>query len=220
MAEYFDELGNKVEGYSAEEVAQKLEEERLTAIEEANAARQDEIDVLNEELSNKEKALGEAQEALQKERDKDKNLGGQRRVIENKENEITELKKDIEQLKQDSQSKLMEIEKKANDSKINSLIERVSEGSKELKDKIKFFYDNFKGEPKNDEELLERIKNAYTLATGGQPSIKMTGEMISGSGNSPMPNVNIPEGKISPDVLPIAHQLGITDQDIKKHKLI
>jgi len=220
MSEFFDESGNKVEAYTAEEIAQKLEEERLEAIEETNVARQDEIDVLNQTLEEKEKALTEAQEYLVKEKDKDKNLGGQRKVIESKENEIGDLKKEIEQIKQDSQLRLTEIEQKTKENTINSFLDKISDGNKELKEKIKFHYDNFKGEPKNEEEMTERVKNAYILATGGQPAIKLTGEVISGAGGAPEANVNIPEGKINPEAVPLAHKMGVTDQDLKKHKLI
>jgi len=220
MAEYFDEHGNKVEAYTPEEIEAKLEEERLAAIEEANAAREEEINALSQQLDEKEKALQEAQAELEKERNKDKNLSGQRRIIENKEDEIAALKKEIEELKQNSQARLMELEQKTKENTINSFLDKISDGSKELKDKIRFYYDNFKGEPKNEEEIAERIRNAYILATGGQAAVKLSGEIISGAGGAPQANVNIPEGKISSDLIPLAHKLGITDQDLKKHKLI
>ena len=220
MAEFFDEQGNKVEAFTAEEVADKLEEERLAAIEDANSARQDEIDELTKTLEEKEQALAEAQEALDKEKDKDKNLGGQRKIIESKEEEIKKLKEDLANTKTEITQVKEEVTKKIGEEKINNMIDKISEGSNELKEKIKFYYDNFKGEPQDDKEITERLKNAYILATGGQSSVKLTGEMISGTGEPPIPKTEIPQSKISEEAISLAKKMGITDQDLKKHKLI
>ncbi len=220
MAEFFDENGNKVEAYTMEEIEAKIEEEREAAIEEANINRQEEIDNLNLTLEQKEEELRIAQEELRKERDKEKNLGGQRKVIESKEEEIKNLKKDIEELKMTSISKIADIEKKFNEEKINSVIDKITEGNKELKDKVKFYYENFKGEPKDDNELMERVRNAYIIATGGQQKFNLTGEIISSAGEPPIGNLSGSKEKLSPEALRLAKEMGITDQDLKKYKLI
>jgi len=220
MAEFFDEQGNKVEAYTPEEIEAKLEEERLAAIEEANAAREEEINNLVQQLEEKEAALQQLQEALAKEQNKEKNLGAQRKIIENKENEIESLKKELEALKQESQTKFTELEQKTKENTVNAYLDKISNGDKDLKAKIKFFYDNFKGEPQNEQEIAERVKNAYILATGGQSSIRIAGDVISSASGTPQPKLEIPEGKINPDLIPLAHQMGITDQDLKKYHLI
>jgi predicted RNase H-like nuclease (RuvC/YqgF family) len=220
MAEYFDENGQKVEAFTQEEIEERLEAERGAAIEEANASRQEEVDSLVLSLEEKEKELETYQKNLEVEKDKDKNLGGQRKVIENKEKEIKELKEKLETVEHSSLEAIEGIKKDINTAKVENIISSVSGEDSSLKEKVKFFYDSFKGEPSNEEEVKERVKNAYVLATGGKSKVDFSGDIISGAGASPSPKVDIPEGKIPSELIPLAKQLGLTDQEMKKHKLI
>ncbi len=219
MAEYFDEEGNKVEAFTPDEVEEKLIEEREKAMEEANALREEEISGLNEEIEAKEKELEDARQALIGEKDKEKNLSGQRKIIETRENEINNLKKELDSVKKTHQDEIDGIKKSVSEARLEEMISSVSDGDESLKEKVKFFYNNFKGEPSDTKEVKERIKNAYILATGGNSGINLSGDIVSGAGSSPSPVTDIPEGKVSPEAIPLAKKFGITDQELKKHNL-
>lgn len=219
MAELFDKEGNLVDNvFTQEELDAKLSEERTKAIEDANADRQEEIDKLNEQITTKEKELETAKEELTKEKDKDKNLGGQRKIIEAKEKEVEDLKTKVSEIEKITGEKITKIEGEIKDRTISQMIEVLAPGDKDLADKIKFHYDNFKGEPKDLKEIQQRIENAYVLATGGRPQNPLTGEVISSSGGvGPKPSGG---GKVSEEVMDVAKKMGITEQEMKKHKLI
>ena len=222
MAELFDKEGNPVEALTPEEVEAKLDEIR----EQTKTESQGVIDDLQTKLSDKESELATAQEELTKERSKDKNLAGQRKVIENKAKEIETLKADVDKIKKDYETKFTEIERKGKERMVTNMIDELSGSDKNLRDKVKFYYDTFRPidetnkKPEDiEKEIQERIKNAYTLATGGRASRPLTPEIISSAGGA-TPVINPSEEKINPEQQDLAHKLGIDDQTLKKHKLI
>jgi uncharacterized protein (DUF3084 family) len=218
MVQLFNEEGQLVDALTPEEVEARLDEVRQQAIEEANASRQEEIDDLTLQVQDREEERKRIEAELLKEKDKDKNLGGQRRVIEAKEKEIDELTKKIDNYKTEIDKKIGDIEGRGKEKTITEMIMGVAEDNKELADKIRFWYESFKGEPASEEETKQRIQNAYTLATGGKRANIMSGSLMSSAGSLPVIN---PSGeKLSPDVQDLAHKMGINDQSLKKHKLI
>jgi len=220
MSEFLDANGNAVEAFTPEEVEGKLEEEREQAVLDTNALREEEIKVLSGGLEEKETELEELRKELAGEKDKDKNLGGQRKVIETKEEEIEKLKVEMDGIRKTNQDEIAGIKKSVSENRLLEMITSITDGDSALEEKIKFHYDNFRGEPKDTKEVKERIKNAYILATDGKPNMNISGSIISGAGSAPVPKTGIPEGKVSPEALSVAKKLGITDQEIKKHKLI
>ncbi len=110
------------------------------------------------------------------------------------------------------------IKKEIKDGKIDSAIKRIVGDDTELQDKVKLHYDNFKGEPKDAKEVKERIENAYILATGSKPVSSLSSDVI-GTGKGGFPRTEI-KGKISEDGASVAEKLGISKEDLKKHKLL
>jgi DNA repair exonuclease SbcCD ATPase subunit len=212
MGTYTDKDGNTVEALTPAEVEEKLADVRAEAIDEANADRQAEIDDLNTQLAEKETALAT-------EKAKDKNLSGQRTVIKDREEEIAGLKKTIEEVKADTSKKIDEIGASAKKKVVEDMIGNLVGDEKELKDKVQFFYDSFKGEPATEDERKQRINQAYILATGGRPANPFSASVISAQGGIPQTKMQT-EGKLSPGVENVAHNLGIDDQELKKYNLI
>ena len=222
MGEYVDKDGNVVEAFTSEEVEEKLDAAR----EETKGEIQTTVDDLQTKLTDKETELKTAQEELEREKSKDKNLAGQRKVIEDKVKEIDGLKIDVEKIKKDYETKFSDIERKGKEKMVTNMVDELAGSDKNLGDKIKFFYDTFKPldetnkKPEEiEKEIQERIKNAYTLATGGRAVSPLTPAMISSAGGA-TPVINPSGEKLNSDQVDLAHKLGIPDSDLKKHKLI
>jgi len=218
MAELFNEQGEKVEALTPEEVEQKLNEAREQAIEETNRLRQEEIDDLSLQMESRNEDLEKARQELEVEKSKDKNLAGQGRIIKEKEKKIDELEVKHKELEEKLNQRINEVEQKGKEKTISGMIQELSGGDKDISTKIRFYYDSFKGEPADEKEIQDRIQNAYTLATGGKPISPLTGSAISSGGG--MPVINPSGEKVSPEVQDLAHKMGVSDQEMKKHKLI
>ena len=135
-----------------------------------------------------------------------------------KEKVIEDLTKSVNDLKASTEQKLASLEAKDRIKMVNDLIEALSEGDKNVKEKMKFFYDNFKGDPADAKETEERVRNAYTLATGGRSARPLTSSMISSAEG--IPQINPTGEKMSTELQDLAHRMGVSDQEMKKHKLI
>lgn len=225
MAQLFDKDGNIVEALTPEEVEGKLNEIKEQTKEEVETEKQGEIDDLKIQLEEKEDILKAAQDDLEREMNKDKNLGGQRRVIEAKEKEIDGLKKGMDDLKKTMEGKLQEIESNQKEKMVDDMIDRLAMDDQELKDKIKFYYNNFKpidekGKKKEDieKEIVTRIQNAHTLAGGTKPAMPLSSQIISSAGGAP--TINPTGEKLDSDLQDLAHRMGIDDSELKKHKLV
>ena len=225
-AEFVDKDGNTVEAFTPEEMEEKLNATK----EEIRQEMQEEINLTEREMNQKEIELRQAQEDLETEKQKDKNLAGQRRVIGEKEKEIETMKADIGQIKKDFETKLFERDQKDKQKMIDGMVSELAGSDQNLKDKIKFYYDTFRpideknkdGKEKTQEEIgneiKERIKNAYTLASGGKSASPLSPAVISSAGATPV--INPMGDKIKPEQQELAHKLGIGEGELKKHKLI
>jgi F0F1-type ATP synthase membrane subunit b/b' len=136
--ELFDKDGNLVEALTPEEVEARLNEIK----EQTRVEIQETIESLQTQLNDKEAELKIAQEELIKEKSKDKNLAGQRKVIEEKVKEIETLKADVDKIKNDYEAKFMEIERRGRERMITNMIDELAGNDKNLADKIKFYYED------------------------------------------------------------------------------
>jgi len=218
MAQLFNEEGKLVEAYTPEEVEEKLNEVRQQAIEEATASKQEEIDDLLLQLKEKESEIEKAYSELEKEKSKDKNLIGQRKIIEEKERKVEELEKGLAEMKSLMEQKINEIELKSKERVISDMINNLAGDNKDLAEKIRFFYDQFKGEPVDEKQIQERIHNSYILATGAKTVSPISSTVISSAVG--MPQINTNKEKISSELQDLARKMGISDQELKKNKLI
>jgi len=218
MTEFFNEKGESIEALTVEEVETKLNEAREMAIEETNKLRQEEIDDLQLQMESKDTELEKAKKDLEVELSKDKNLAGQGRIIRDKEKKIDELEEKYKGLEQKLDDKITAVETKSREKMVNSMISELSGNDKDMTNKIKFYFDSFKGEPADDNEIQQRIQNAYVLATGAKPTSPLSGATISSVGG--MPVINPSGEKLSETGKEAAHDLGISDKELKSHKLI
>jgi hypothetical protein len=217
MSTLFDEQGNAVEALTPEEVEAKLDSIRQSAIEEANQLRQEEIDNLTTQMTEKETLLAVKEAELVAEKSKEKNLSGQRIIIGEKNAAIEKLNSEITELRGTMTTRLNELESKGQTKVVDDMIASVAGTDKELAAKVRLHYNSFVGVPENDEKMKERIKNAYTLATGGRIN-PLSGSILSGAGEGTELN---PTGeKVSPEVQEFGKKMGISDVELKKHKLI
>ena len=214
----FDENGNAVEAMLPEEVEKKLDEIRQGAIEEANQLRQEEIDNLTSQMTEKEKLLVEKEEELSKEKSKDKNLAGQRQIIGDKNVAIEKLQTEIDALKTTLATEITTIKSQGQTRVIEDMIAGVAGNNKELADKIRLHYNSFAGVPENEEKIKERIANSYVLATGTRSTNPLSSSILSSAGGS-IDNKPV-EGQLSPEAQEFGKKMGVTDLDLKKHKLL
>lgn len=207
--ELFDADGNVIEGaMTADQVQTKLEEftkEKDTALETLKT----EHDTKTQELQGKIDELTDEMEKLTK---KDVNF---EKLRKQKEGAEELLKKVEEKFKGEFDG----IKKEVREGKLDAAIKNVIGTDPELHEKVKEFYNNFKGEPKDKEEMSERIKNAYTLATGSAPKDPLSSDVIGTGGGQPSTPSQY-KGKISEGAMDVAKNLGITEEELKKEKLI
>lgn len=214
MTDLYDKDGTLIEGaLTEEEYNEKLDETKK----EQEKVTQDKVDELNKEIGVKEQSLKDAEELLEKEKDKDKNLKGQRETIEGKEGEITELKKSIE----DMTTKIDGLTTASQENKLLPIFDKLANGNEELGKKIKFHYDSFKGVPADEEERKKRLESAYILATGGKKPSAVSGVVASAAGGSaPMGEENAGKEKLSTEGKAFLPDFGISDKEAKEAGLI
>jgi alanyl-tRNA synthetase len=202
--------GEQVEVFTSDELNAKIDEIREETLESANQSKEEEINDLVKQIEDKEKEIANIK---LNENDKSKNLSNQREVIENKEKEKTELMKQLEETKSVANQAFNLIKEKTLDDKIK-LIAQDEETAK----KVKHYYSQFTGEPKDEKEVNERINNAFILASGGASNPISAGVISSAGGYNPNP-VGSTE-KLNAEQVDLAHKLGLSDEDLKKNKLL
>jgi chromosome segregation ATPase len=219
MAQLYDEDGNPVEALTEEEIEARILEEKEKAKEEVSISIEQERVELEEKLKEKEQEAEDLKTALEKEQSKEKNLSGQRQVITKKDKEIDELKTQIGSLQTKMDQEFSDMKSQGRDRMIKNMVTGLSGGNQDIADKIKLFYDSFKGDVATEEEIEERIRNAYLLATGGEkPRSVLNSRIISSASGSPSIKTN--GEKLSSEVVELAKNMGIEEKDLKKHKLI
>lgn len=229
MPNLFNEAGDPVEGaLTPEEVEAKLDAAKTETAAQVQAEKDAEIEEIKGTLTERETALEQAQKDLEaaKAGDKGLNFAAQRKIIEEKQAAYDKLTKDFDAFKTETQTRLGEIVSETKNRGVNALIETAAGGNAGLKDKIKFFYDAFKpidekGKKEEDlqKEIAERVKNAMILATGGRPAVQITSQMISSAGGG-LSGINPTGEKFSPEQQDLASKMGISNDDLKKHRLI
>jgi len=204
MSEFFDANGEPIEGFSQEEVDAKLEE----GTKELESAKKEEAEELN-------KTITDMQEEMSKMGDKDYNFKKVEKFAKEKEAEAIELQKKLDDNFGGVNSM---IDTRLNEEKLNSKIESLSGGDKEVSDKIRFHFNSFSSEKiddpaKREEAFIAKLSNAYLLATGSKPSSPLTGQVI-GSNMGSSPNAGKPSG-LSKDAKDIAGKFELSDEEIK-----
>jgi hypothetical protein len=195
--ELFDQDGNIVEAFTKEELDQQLIEAKSE---------------LETKIAEQEKIINEKEEALGKEGDKENNFVKLRKAKETAEKQLEAMKTELE-------GKISEVKSEVSKRDFENAVAQLAGDDEDAKSKIKFHYDNFKGDPKDDKERAERLENAFILATGSKPLRSVPGSIVS-TGSPYIPPASKTQGKISEGAKTLAGNLGLTEEDLKKHKLI
>ena len=134
---------------------------------------------------------------LAKKADEDKNFAKLREEKEAAEKALADTKKDIVDKEQ------------------NKAIDAITEGNKELKEKIQHHLKRFEAEIKTPEDFQRVLADAYVLSAGQQVPDKLQDVISSGGskGNKGGGNNKLP---ISPEAMNVAAKLGLTEEEIKK----
>ena len=210
MAEFIDkETGDEVEGYTSEEVEQKLEAERAK-IEEEKTTELDRIAKEHEEEKKSlEELIEEKDKEIEKTGSKDYNWKKLREQKDALEQRLAERDKAFDE-------KIEGVKKEIVGDKVEREIDKLVEDDPEMAKKVRFYYDNFKGEPKDDKEFKERIKNASVLAgVGGSVGVSPADAFGSGVGAPPI--AKKPAGKVSEGAKEMAKKhLEFTDEELKQ----
>lgn len=214
MAEpLFTADGKEVEGaMTTEEVKTQLEEK----LAEAEKTRTEGVETLTkahgEKTTELQGKIDELTETMEKLGDKDQNFAKLRK----KKEENEEILKKVDEK---YQGEIAGIRAEVREEKLNTAINAIVGEDKEVAEKVKLHYGNFKGEPKDRKEMIERIQNAYILATGSKPESLLNSDIIKSGGGSP-PNLKDKGGKVSEDGKAVAEKMGISEEELKKHKLL
>ena len=211
----FNENGNEVEGsMTSEEIEDLIQEKKeeldvsnQKAINELEETHQKTLTDLQTEISNKE-------EELEKEKNKEKNFGSLRNKGKEKDEAISKLTDEVNQLKSSFEEKISEVKTGSIQEKISEQIVKLAGDNKELKDKINVHLQAFKV-PENIEEALKQVDNAFILSSDNKASSIINSKIISSAGDIDIPDKSkgiTPEGKEFSK-----KQFGLTDQDFEKY---
>ena len=205
---YKDENGNDVEVFTAEELDTKVEEARVAALEEA-------MDYGDTNLKEKyDKAQKELDEIKAKSKDMSGNLSGQRQVIKAKEDEVSTLRTQFNELSKSQAQVLADLKGSTVKTKINNLTSDAEVATKALK----YYNDFFADKVKEEGDIDSFIKNSLLLVTGGTSQVD-TASYSSNMGESPDMKVS-KDGKLSPIGVGLAKAMNLDMADLKKHKLL
>lgn len=161
-----------------------------------------------------QKQLDEAKGALAKEQDKEKNFNNLRKSKEADEGKIEELSKNINDLSSKLNS-VLEGTAKALSAYKESTHKKIAGEDAELAKKIDYFYGQFQGDPKTPEEIEQRSRQAYVLATADRPNATPFEIAVSarGTGSVPKSNTDFSDTEAGKE---IAKRYGIVIEEPKK----
>ena len=131
---------------------------------------------------------------------------------------MEELNQKLETLKQETELRLSQMSEAQLKRELGLIVQNLAGGDAELSGKILYYYNQFAGSPKDEKERQERLQNAVLLATGGARS-PMDSRVFSSAGIAPQANKTKPEA-LSVEAVQLAKNMGLSEQDLKKHKLV
>jgi hypothetical protein len=99
------------------------------------------------------------------------------------------------------------------------LLDKLAGTDAEMKKKIEFFYDSFKGDAVSKKDIKSRVENAYILAAGKTPAPGFL-DGITGGGARGGQDYNPGGSKKAPteNEIAIGNVLGVTDKDREKFR--
>lgn len=204
MAKYFDENGNEVEAFSKDELEAK-KKEHLEAYLKDNPGDAEKAKQLQADLDAANKKLKDLEGAGGSE-------GQKKRLIEERD----AANKKLEEFQGTVTKQISELKDSFFGSAKKKILDKLAGTDAQLRAKIELEYDGFKGEPKNDVEIQERLTRAFTLATGAAPKPGFMDGMAGGGnrGTDVKPGVAAQE---TDNAKAMRKVFGISDADATKH---
>lgn len=218
-----DANGKEVEVFTAEELKAKTDAAVATAREEASKTAVEEYQKqhpdMTKDLNDLKEKLADSEARLETALNDGK--GGNeeqiKRLREERETAKTALKDFQDKVLTEVNNFKASFAKETKD----EIFDALSKGDKEIRKKIEFFYDSFKGDALTKKEMRDRAEQAYVLATGkkAEPSILdgITGagargqfDHQGGGGGNQKP--------VSDNEKAIGNVLGVTDEMREKYR--
>lgn len=202
MTTFKNEAGEDVEAMTPEEV-EAAKQEAIEQYKTENPDKTDEITALQEELAKKEDLLAKASDA-------DKNFAALRKGKEDAEKKLIDFTKDVDTKL--SKMKMEVLEGVMQDHK-NDMLKALSGGDAEVKKKIEYHYKRLGDVAATKEEITNKLKDAYVLATK-QEAGDISGVVL-GSGGVGRLNIKSNSPEFSPEEKELGARFGLTDEDLK-----
>jgi len=213
MTELYDAEHNKVEGaLTPEEVEEKLK----TEVEKAKTEASTQVDTIK---SDYEKQIKEKDDKIEEQRIKMEDYGKKDFNWKQAQDVIETLKKEKAEIERKMDEKITKVKDELRGDTLVKAIKRVAGDDKDLQVKVKYHYDRIKGEPANEDEIMERVEEAYLLATGSKPRGGFSSDAFR-TGGGAGPKGGETGGKVSEEGSEVGEKLGVDKETQKKHKLI
>ncbi len=199
------EDGTEIEVFTAEELeAQK--QEAIEAFKAENPDKSDELIALQEELKAKE-------EELTKAKDKDINFSNLRKQKEAAEKKISEITAEIDTKINSVKKEVMEGFLKDH---YNETLKNLAGDDEDTKKKIELHYKRLADPASTKEEIANKLRDAWLLATKPEPADASNLSVFS-SGAVRKPTFKSQENKLSTEERAMLGKFGISDKDIEKY---
>ena len=198
-----NEAGEDVEVFTAEEI----EQHKTDAVEAFKAENPDKTG----ELAELQEKMREAEEKLAKVGDKDYNFKALEKAKNDAESKLSEFTKSVDEKMTSLERRVLE--GVMQDHK-NDTLKALSGGDAELEKKIEFHYKRLGDVAGTKNEITQKLKDAWVLATKKED--EGIGANIYGSGNVGRVNINSQTPKFSAEEKELGAKLGLTDKDFEK----
>lgn len=154
-----DSEGNQIEIYEAQEIEAQKQEAVKAAIEPL------------------QKELEQAKTDLSKASDKDYNFTQLRQRVEQAEQKIATAKEEA----------MREVEQNQATRTADSLIRKLADGDEELEKKIRLQYNRLGDQPKDEQEIAKKVRDAWALSRNEEAPNPLSGAFDSGGAAPVMP---------------------------------
>ena len=205
MSEIIQKDGVDVEVFTAEELeAQK--QEAIETYKSENPDKTEELTALQEELRIKE-------EELAKSTDKDKNFANLRKQKEEAEKKVTDILAGVDEKISTVKKEVMEGVMKDH---YNDTLKALSGEDEEVKKKIEFHYKRLGDSASTKQEITDKMRDAYLLATKTDVGDALNSSVLSTGGMGKL-NIKSQGQKLSTEEKEVAGKFGLSQKDLEKY---
>lgn len=194
MPKYFDEDGNEIQ------VEASIEDLKAAAAAKAAA----------------EAELAKAKELLAKKDDKEMNWKRLNTMTEEEMKKLSTKEVELMKRQEEIEERQRTMDQRQRDTYKANALARFGVYDEETRTKVLANYDRIKDEDATEEQIVSKMRDAITIATGTSPSMRVN-PMFVATAPLGMPHAAQPPGKITGEVADLAAKMGISAEDIKKY---